>query len=137
MGSQKQLNDYLREVKDKPFRWGEHDCFTFSNAAFQAYHGFGYADDWLGRYMKDGEPMLPSRLRVEYGAIDFDEAIETKLQPISYTPPRGALVATKKAERWYIGYALGISVGIKAAFLSARGVLYLPLEDVTKAWVPK
>jgi hypothetical protein len=137
MGSQKQLNDYLREVKDKPFRWGEHDCLIFSNAAFKEYHGFGYADDWLGRYMKDGEPMLPSRLRVEYGAVDFDEAIEQKLQPISYTPPRGALVATKKAERWYIGYALGICVGIKAAFLSARGVLYLPLEDVTKAWVPK
>ena len=137
MGSVKRLNQYLREVKDKPFRWGEHDCFTFSNAAFQAYHGFGYADDWIGKYMVDGEPMLPSRLRVAFGAIDFDEAIEERLEPISYTPPRGALVATKKAERWYIGYALGICVGIKAAFLSQRGVVYFPLDDVTKAWVPR
>ena len=137
MGSQKQLNDYLREVKDKPFRWGEHDCFIFSNTAFKAYHGFGYADDWVGRYMRDGEPMLPSRLRVEFGAIDFDEAIEEKLKPIDYVPPKGALVATKKAERWHIGYALGICVGTKAAFLSQRGVVYFPLEDVTKAWVPR
>lgn len=137
MGSQKQLNDYLREVKDKPFRWGEHDCFTFSNAAFRSYHGFGYADDWIGRYMRDGEPMLPSRLRVEFGAVDFDSAIEQKMKPIDCVPPRGALVATSKAERWYIGYALGICVGIKAAFLSQRGVVYFPLEDVTKAWVPR
>lgn len=137
MGSQKQLNDYLRDVKDKPFRWGEHDCLTFSNNAFRAYHGFGYADDWIGRYMKDGEPMLPSRLRVEFGAIDFDEAIEERLDPVLHVPPRGALCATKRAERWHIGYALGISVGTKAAFLSRQGVLYLPLDDVIKAWVPR
>jgi hypothetical protein len=137
MGSQKSLIEYLREVKDKPFRWGEHDCLIFSNAAFKAYHGFGYADDWLGRYMKDGEPMLPSRLRVEFGAIDFDEAIEEKLKPISHVPPKGALCATKREERWYIGYALGVCIGTKAAFLSQRGVIYFPLDDVTKAWVPK
>lgn len=134
---QKRLNDYLREVKDKPFRWGEHDCFTFSNGAFQAYHCFGYADDWIGRYMQDGEPMLPSRLRVEFGAIDFDEAIEERLEPIFHVPPRGALCATKKAERWHIGYALGICVGMKAAFLSRQGVIYCPLDDVVKAWVPR
>ena len=94
-------------------------------------------DDWIGRYMRDGEPMLPSRLRVEFGSISFDDAIEERLDPVLHVPPRGALCATKRAERWYIGYALGISVGTKAAFISRQGVLYLPLDDVIKAWVPR
>lgn len=137
MGSEQGLNEYIRAVRDKPFRWGEHDCLIFSNDAFRAYHGFGYADQWLGRYMRGDEPMLPSQMRVEFGKIDFDEAIEEILQPISYVPPRGALVASKLTDRWLIGYALGISVGTKAAFLSRRGVVYSSLDDVIKAWVPK
>lgn len=137
MGSQKQLNDYLREVKDKPFRWGEHDCLIFSNAAFKAYHGYGYADDWLGRYMKNDNPLPLSRLRVEYDAVDFDQLIDERLQPISYTPPKGAICATTMADRSRIGYGLGISIGTKAAFLSRQGVVYFPLDNVTKAWVQK
>lgn len=133
---QKELNSYIREVKDKPFRWGQHDCLIFSNTAFKIYHGFGYADDWVGRYMQGDEPLLPSKLRTEFNAETFDEAIEERLKPINFIPPKGALCATKKAERWHIGYALGISVGTKAAFLSRQGVVYFPLDDVTKAWVP-
>jgi hypothetical protein len=137
MGPIIKLNEYIRSVRKKPFEWGKHDCLTFSNDAFRAFHGFGYADDWLGRYIKDGKPLLPSQMRVEFGAIDFDEAVEVKLEPISYVPPRGALVATKKIDGWYIGYGLGISMGSKAAFISKWGVVYSSLDDVVKAWVPR
>lgn len=137
MGSGASLNEYIRSVRHKPFLWGEHDCLVFSNDAFRAFHGWGYADDWLGRYVKDGEPILPSKMRVEFGEIDFDEAIEKRLDPIYHVPPRGALVGTKRAKRWVVGYSLGICMGIKAAFLSRNGVIYLPLDDIEKAWVPK
>lgn len=137
MGSGKQLNDYIRSVADKPFSWGEHDCLIFSNDAFRAFHGFGYADDWLGRYLKNGKPLLPSEMRVEFGEVGFDEAIEKRLDPVNHVPPRGALVATKKVDGWYIGYGLGICMGIKAAFISRHGVVYSPLDDVIKAWIPK
>lgn len=137
MGQSKRLNDYLRAVRSEPFRWGKHDCLTFSNAAFQAYHGVGYADDWLGEYMSGGDPMLPSRMRAKFGAQTFDEAVGRKLQEVDHIPPKGALVATKKAERWLIGYALGICVGTKAAFLSRSGVVYYPLDDIDKAWMPR
>jgi hypothetical protein len=137
MGPEKRLNAYIKQVRSEPFSWGKHDCLTFSNAAFEAYHGFGYADDWLGEYMSGNDPMLPSRLRDRFKAQTFDEAIERKLQRVDHVPPRGALVATKKVERWLIGYALGICVGTKAAFLSRQGVVYSPLDDIAKAWVPK
>jgi hypothetical protein len=137
MGSNQGLNSYLREVRSEPFRWGHHDCLTFSNGAFKAFHGFGYADDWLGEYLSGRDPLIPSRMREKFGAQTFDEAIERRLRPVDHIPPRGALLATKRAERWLIGYALGICLGTKAAFLSRAGVIYLPLDDVAKAWVPK
>jgi hypothetical protein len=137
MGPSQRLNSYIRSVRSEPFRWGHHDCLIFSNTAFKHYHGFGYADDWLGRYMDGDNPLLPSRLRREFGADSFDEAIADKMQEISYTPPKGSLIATLRAERWAVGYSLGICVGIKGAFLSRGGIVYLPLDDIEKAWVTK
>ena len=135
MGPRQRLNSYLREVRSKPFRWGEHDCLIFSNAAFAAYHGKGYADDLIGKYMQGDDPVLPSRLRDRFKADSFDEVVERRLRRVEHVPPRGAVVATKRAERWLIGYALGICVGTKAAFLSRDGVIYLPLDDVDRSWV--
>lgn len=137
MGPSQRLNAYLRSVMGLPFKWGEHDCLTFSNAAFAVYHGYGYADDWLGRYIKNGKPISKAKMQTEFGAETFDEAIGIKLQEIGYVPPRGALLATKKIERFATGYALGISVGTKAAFLSDKGVVYSPLDQIDKAWMPK
>ena len=137
MGPSKRVNDYIRSVRREPFRWGQHDCLIFSNTAFKLYHGFGYADDWLGEYMVGDDPMLPSRMREKFKAQTFDEAVERKLTPISHIPPRGALVGHKKSDRWLIGYALGICVGTKAAFLSGGGVIYWNLDEIDKAWMPK
>lgn len=139
---QKDLNQYLREVKDKHFHWGEHDCLIFSNGAFKAYHGYAYGEDWLGRYLKNNKLKPTQEMREEYGFEDFGEAVETRLTKINYTPPKGALVATKETRQRhralrFIPYALGISVGTKAAFVSDRGIIYLPLDSVTSAWVAK
>jgi hypothetical protein len=136
MGPRERVNDYIRSIRGRPFQWGVHDCLIFSNDAFRAFHGFGYADDWVGNYMSGEDPLLPSRLRAKFNANSFDEAVGRKLRQIDCTPPRGALVATKRVERWLIGYALGISMGTKAAFLSRAGVFYSPLEDVDRAWLP-
>jgi len=136
MGPQKRLNDYLKEVADKPFKWGEHDCLTFTNEAWRRMYGRGWADDWLGRYMRpNGSPMRRQELQSEYGYWDFGRAVNDRLRPIDHVPPRGALVATKKAQRWAIGHALGICNGIKCAFLSGGGVVYLPVDDIDKAWI--
>lgn len=135
MGPSKRLNDYLRRVRNIPFKWGEHDCLTFSNGAFKAYHGFGYADDWIGKYLVGGKPLSKADMRETFGARTFEEAMGRKLRSVEGVPPRGAVVATKKAERWLIGYALGICVGARAAFLSEAGVVYFPLDDVDMAWV--
>lgn len=98
-------------------------------------YGYGWADDWLGRYMVDGKPMKKAQLQEEFGYREFYDAVDDRLEVVKGTPPKGSLVATKRAKKWAIGSALGISVGLKGAFLSSQGVIYLPLEEFDRAWI--
>jgi hypothetical protein len=144
VGQRERLNEYLKSVRDVPFQWGEHDCLTFTNDAFHAMYGEGWADDWLGRYMRDGELLSRYQLIEEFGfgkvlgraGTDlFNMAVDEKLTRINCVPPLGALITTRKAQRWITGVAMGISTGTKGVFLSDEGVLYLPLDAVEKAWI--
>ena len=139
MGPEKRLNYYLKEVADQSFCWGQHDCLTFTNEAWRRMHGEGWADDWLGRYMvktKYGfRPMRAPELMAEFSFRSFLEAIDARLNRVDSIPPRGALVATSRNLAVGVGYGLGICVGMKAAFLSRKGVLYIPISDISKAWV--
>lgn len=129
------LPDYLKSVKDCHFEWGVFDCLSFTNNAWHEMYGYGWADDWLGRYMIDGQPMKRNQLQEEFGYKSFTKAVDDRLQRVEGIPPRGALVATKRAKRWAIGNALGISVGLKAAFVSSEGLIYHPIETIDKAWI--
>jgi hypothetical protein len=131
------LINYLRDVEFTPFEWGVHDCFTFTNGAFRAMYGEGWADDWLGRYMKDGQPMRAQELRRTFGFSTIEGAIDKKLQRVSGFAPRGALVSTDKVRRWVTGVALGVGVGGRAAFLDKSGVVYLPINNIRDIWVPR
>lgn len=135
MGKRESLNDYLKSVKDRPFEWGKHDCLTFTNDAFKLMYGTGWADDWLGRYMIDGKPMRKQQLIKEFRTSNFDSAVDKKLKRIDYIPPLGALVTTKKAQRWVTGVAMGLSTGSKAVFLSKEGLIYLPFANIEQAWI--
>lgn len=137
----KALNAYLREVRDRPFKLGQHDCLIFTNEAFRRMYGSGWADDWLGRYYVKHDygirPLRKDQLKAEFGEFGFLSAVNKRLDRIDYTPPKGALIVSDRARRMTIDYALGISVGLKGAFLSDQGVVYMPLTDISAAWVPK
>jgi hypothetical protein len=135
MGTREKLNGYLESVMDKPFSWGVHDCLTFSNGAFYAMYGQGWADDWLNRYMINGRPMRRRELIKEFNCRDFYSAIDQKLCRIDYAPPLGALITTTRTKSWIIGSALGICAGSKAVFISETGLQSLTLEAVNQAWV--
>jgi hypothetical protein len=135
MGQREQLNAYLKAVRHKPFVWGQHDCLIFTNDAFRAMYGDGWADDWLGRYMVDGRVMRRRELIAEFKSSNFTKALDEKLTRIDHVPPLGSLVTTKQAQRWITGVAMGICTGSKAVFLSKEGVLYLPLDAIEQAWI--
>jgi len=139
MGQRESLNAYLKSVKDKPFEWGKHDCLTFTNNAYRQMYGIGWADDWLGKYMKDAQLLRRKDLEKEFGfkVKQLPEKISCKLNPINSVPPLGALVTTKKSNTWIIGVAMGICTGTKAVFLSKEGLLHLPLNYIHQAWIKK
>ena len=39
------LAEYVNSLRDYPFVWGEHDCFTFINKSVEIMRGQGFADD--------------------------------------------------------------------------------------------
>jgi len=137
MGPRESLNAYLKQTRGITFQWGLHDCLTFTNNAFHAMYGKGWADDWLGRYMVDGRPMKRYELKKEFGFSNFINAVDSKLERVNHVPPLGGLVLTRQAQRWIIGGAMGICTGTKAVFLSKQGVLYLPLDAIEQAWIKR
>lgn len=134
-----QLFYYLDEIKDKRFRWGKHDCFTFTNEAWRRMYGAPWADaHWTGSYLDPyALPVTVADLRARFPAYrDVAAAVDLRLRRVPYTPPRGALVAVETGEGSHrLGLAFGIVTGVHAAFLAARGVRYVHIEDITHAWV--
>lgn len=141
MNTRQLLNDYLRSVNDKPFAWGKHDCLIFTNNAYKAMYGEGWADDWLYRYMPEGKVLLrKNELKKEYGFNTLEDGIDSKLNrlsDISCYIPVGALVTTTKASKYATGAAFGIYTGRHGAFVGSSGVLYFSIEDIKDAWVRK
>lgn len=135
MGPRERLNDYLDSVRDKAFEWGKFDCLIFTNNAFKAMYGQGWADDWLNRYMDGTRVLRRSELRKEYKHSTLIPAIDKKLKRIDFVPPLGALLASDREIRFNIGYVLGVSVGTKACYLGKNGLIWKPFETVNYAWV--
>ena len=131
------LNNYIVEVQHKPFEWGVHDCLIFSNTAWHRAFGFGWADDWLGKYMVGGKPISQRTAKSVFGYANLDAALQDRLKRVDHVPPRGALVTSSKIERSFIGSAFGISIGLNAAFVSATGLVYIPITQIQSAWVSK
>lgn len=137
MGPQGSLAEYIRDVDGRAFEWGVHDCLTFTNGAFVAMHGKGWADDWLGRYMIDGRVMRRRELIAEFGWSKVEPAIDAKLKRAGRYPPRGALVTSKHAQRWITGVAFGICTGDRCVFLSKQDVIHMTLDLIDNAWAPE
>jgi len=136
MGQERrQLVEYIRSVFDKPFAWGEHDCLIFTNTAWREMHGEGYADDWLGKYMRGSKPVGKKALQKAYGFNTLEQALDDRLQRVEHLPPWGALVTSSQIERYATGAALGIACGVRACFVGERGVVYTPIDQIKGAWI--
>ncbi len=135
MGPEKQLTAYLKEVNNRPFEWGVHDCLTFTNTAWHRMHGHGWGDDLLERYMRDGKPLGRDAMRKEYGVNALEDLLDARLAKLDHIPPAGALIATRQARRWVTGVALGICTGRRGAFVGAEGLVFMPLTDIENGWV--
>jgi hypothetical protein len=125
---------YVESVRNVPFSWGTHDCLTFSNAAVTAYRGHGYADDWLYGYTTElGAAVHCKRLLRRQGFSGIVEAVDSRLTRYSFrVPPRGCVIA--RPCDGVLGYAFGIVVSDRAAFVGGVGLDILRLEPDDVFW---
>ena len=129
------LNSYIKARRYLGFQWHTNDCFMFTNGAYRAMYGSGYADDWIGKYTDNGLYLRREQLRAVFKVKTLEEALDARLQRINFVPPRGALVTTKATRRLVLGDALGISVGSSAVFLGKKGLISLPVKQISNSWV--
>lgn len=133
MGAQG-LNEYLASQYGKSFQLGVHDCFTFTNAAWRATRGSGYADDFIGKYVGLGRKGFARLMISTWGTPDIIKAFDMNLNRIKGFPPRGSLVAMRSNRPVVTGHALGICCGVTSVFLGDLNMVHLPTEDIEGAW---
>ena len=135
MGPRESLNRYIDSCRLRGFVWGAHDCLTFTNGAFKAMYGTGWADDWLGEYAEDGKFIGRTKLKKKFKRNSIIPAIDERLQRIQFVPPLGALVASDLEKKFSIGLALGMSLGSKAVYLDENDIIFRSLDTVKYSWI--
>lgn len=137
-GWEERLNAYIEGVRNQPFAWGSHDCFTFTNEAVRSMSGEGYGDDWAGGYLtKTGKPRTLRMLRRIYGFQSITDALDSRFKRLrGPTYPRGSLVTCSSlAAKNTTGHALGISLGINAAFVAPDGLVFVQIDNCERGWI--
>jgi hypothetical protein len=118
------LAAYIESKRSEPFAWGSNDCCLFAADWIKIATGHDIAAQWRGSYTT---ALGARRALDEGGGIErlVEKAggirIETGLAQ------RGDLVAQESGN----GVALGICLGVVAAFISSDGVQFLPLHEAS------
>lgn len=136
-GWEERLNDYIEGVRNQPFSWGVHDCFTFTNEAVRAMAGEGYGGEWAGRYLTNtGKPRSLTSMQREYGFKALPDALDSRFERLrGPTYPRGSVVTCESlSEKNTTGQALGISLGALSAFVGADGLQFIPSNLCERGW---
>lgn len=110
----------------QPFKWGENDCCLFAADCLIEIYGIDFAEEFRGYKTAAGAYKRLAKAGGLYAVLDskFGPAINPKLAK------RGAVVS------FYVGkeLALGVHIGDKIAAVSEKGLIFLPMEVVDKAW---
>jgi len=121
-GWEKILVNMVAEAKEKPFRWGSHDCVTFAARVAEALLGEKFLiPKWKTK--KEAIELLRNRKLEDY-VTDYLDPIK-----LNYVR-RGDIVATMTDE----GMALGVFLSPKGVFTSKNGLAYVPISQIVKAW---
>lgn len=131
------LISYLTEVEYRPFRWGQHDCLTFSNQAVKLQRGFGWADEWLTGYTTPRGAFLKYR-REQLNSDSFetiiDVADERMSRELTLHPRFGYIVGRQCSGA--LGWAFGVVGKGMALFVDEQGLVPSELRHDDLYWRP-
>jgi len=128
-GWERRLVEAIEAARDRPFRWGRHDCATFAfDLRREIAGGHDVAALWRGRYSTSrGAVRVMRRL----GWSSLDEAGRELLEeplPSVHLAQRGDLVLADT------GLGFGVCLGAKAAGIAPEGLILVPLSSCALAW---
>jgi len=124
-----ELSAYLDRVRDKPFKWGEHDCCIFTGACVEAMTGVDYLAPYLGYKTKTGAKK----------ALKGITLLKTLTKLFGKPVP---VACAHRGDIMYIvtddGPCIGICLGETAVFVgregSNEGLVTLPRADCSRAF---
>lgn len=128
----KALHQYLASVRDKPFRWGYHDCCMFAANLYREVYGIDLAHGIRGKYRS---PDGAKRVISEHGGLWKLLNSRTKEAGIVRVPPLQAQTGAIVLDKWdTIGWTVGIFDGRQALFISAGGLRGIPVSHTRHAF---
>ncbi len=119
------LGNYLSSVEHTPYKLYEHDCLIFTNRCWKILHGSPWCEEWLLLYAE-----MASVEDLGYPTLEAAVASRLAKSPATY----GSLVALQSANAKPLGYALGICLGDKCAFVGTNGLVYIPTRAIKLSW---
>ncbi len=133
-GWEYRLGKYIDAHRNKPFEWGVNDCITFANGAVIAQTGGGFCDDWCGKASTSKEAIKFFRQRLTAGDyVGPLNMVDKRLKRGQGFPPRGSIIA-REIDDGFTGYALGVTLNNKAAFVDVGGLVFNPIISADKWW---
>lgn len=124
------LLTYIRSIKKKPFRWGEHDCFIFAGSAIYAQTGEDIYSGAVGKYY-DSE--TAKQFCKENGFKSHIHYISKHLspRPSILHAMRGDIVAMRSVDG---NPALGVCQGDGVYGIGDEGIYTAPLSNARKVF---
>lgn len=123
----KRLDLAIEAARGRLFCWGQHDCALFAANVVQQLTGIDYATSWRGTYSTALE--AKRRLGDAGGLLQVvTDALGTPIPAAQAS--RGDVVALQTEN----GPAIGICVGIDAAFPGESRLMFVRTDRCLQAW---
>ena len=122
------LNNYIEEMRYKPFQYGLNDCCSFTIRAQKIITGGTLFPEFDGTYssLKEGKEILK-----KLGFKTWISGCNKRLKKIDVNfAQRGDVVSM----RTFDSFAMGICMGKFGFFVGEKGLINLPREQLKLAW---
>lgn len=130
------FSDCIESYEATPFSWGSNDCLCFVDDMHEALTGSRLAEDWRGDYSTPLQAVRwYRRLLKQQNCETIIDALDRRLPRFNgKMPPVGSVVARSSNFNIVTGYALGICVGDKVAYVGDEGLIYMPVQEDNICW---
>lgn len=118
------LAGHLRAAGSRPFRFGRHDCTTFTAGWVQRVTGRDVLAAWPYGGLRQGRALLAER-----GLADLAAAVDTVLVRVPVLSARPGDIAMVRG-----GLAIVASAGVVVGLRRPAGTEPAPLTEATAAW---